>query len=133
MNILVDTSVWSQVLRQKQNPEAAQRLQAYIQREENIYLMGIILQEILSGITNPKLFKEIKNVLMDFPYLETQKDDYIHAAFLRNQLKNKGVVVHTLDALIAAMAIRHDYWLFTLDQDFQSIARWTSLKLVPSY
>lgn len=130
MNILADTSVWSQVLRRHQNTRVADQLREYIIKEK-VYVLGIIAQEILSGITNSHLFEEIKNTFLDFPYLEPRKEDYTYAASLKNKLRSKGVTIHTIDALIAAMAIQHDCLLFTIDQDFQAISKYLPLKFTP--
>ena len=48
-----------------------------------------------------------------------------------NLLRRQGISASSIDALIAAMTIRRDAILFTLDQDFERFARLTPLKLLP--
>ncbi|MFH1703979.1 MAG: PIN domain-containing protein [Nitrospirota bacterium] len=131
MKILVDTSIWSLALRRKPervNPEAT-ILKMIIEQREDIYLLGIILQEVLQGIKNPKDFYVLKDYLGAFPLIELMREDYIKAAELKNHLMKKGKQVSTIDALIASSAISYSCYLFTTDRDFEHIAQYSKLKL----
>jgi predicted nucleic acid-binding protein len=70
MKFLIDTSVWSEALRRKNKSINSSEtiLSRLILNESEIIIIGIILQEILSGITDIKLFNEINAILSDFPY-----------------------------------------------------------------
>ena len=131
MRIIVDTSIWSLALRRHspiQNPES-EALRKIIQGGEDIYLIGIILQEILQGIKKPEDFTNLKKYLDAFSLLEIKREDYIEAAELKNHLSRKGVQVSTIDVLIAAAAIVNDCCLYTNDRDFDHIAKHSQLKL----
>ena len=131
MKILVDTSIWSLALRRQTgvvNPEAI-ALKTIIEQGEDIYLLGIILQEVLQGIRNPKDFSVLKDYLEAFPLIELMREDYIKAAELRNYLMKKGTQVSTIDTLIASSAISYGCYLFTTDKDFEYIAQYSKLKL----
>lgn len=132
MRILVDTSVWSLALRRKResNSSAADLLKEYIETGEYVCLIGIILQEILSGVTSEKLFGQLEDHLSAFPIITLEREDYIRAARLRNSCKKKGVQVGTVDALIAAVCIENDLLLLSTDEDFQLIANNSELKLI---
>jgi predicted nucleic acid-binding protein len=52
------------------------------------------------------------------------------AADLASQAARRGVALPTPDALIAAQAINRRAVLFTLDQDFEALARVARLKLL---
>ncbi|HPJ13477.1 MAG TPA: hypothetical protein PLE16_02260 [Spirochaetota bacterium] len=58
MKFLVDTSVWSEALRRKNTSISSSEtiLSKLILNEHEIVLTGIIIQEILSGFTDKKLF-----------------------------------------------------------------------------
>ncbi len=131
MRFLIDTSVWSESLRRKNATIDSSEtiLSKLILNEYEIVIAGIILQEILSGITDKKLFTEINTILSDFPYIEANKQDYIFAAELRNNLKTKGVTAGSFDFLIASLAIRNKLTLVTLDNDFTHIAKHSDLKI----
>lgn len=129
---MVDTSVWSEALRRKKNNISSENTFIYhlIKNEEEILLTGSIIQEILTGIKNTKLFEEIEYHLNFFHYLELEKKEYSEAARLRNQCAQKGVAVTTIDCQIATVAINRNLYLTTYDSDFQLIAKHTKLKVL---
>jgi predicted nucleic acid-binding protein len=131
MKILVDTSIWSLALRRQSvvvNPEAIV-VKTLIEQEEDIYLLGIILQEVLQGIKNPKDSHVLKDYFEAFPLIELTRENYIKAAELKNRLMKKGKRISTIDALIASAAISYGCYLFTTDKDFEHIAQHSLLKL----
>ncbi len=133
MRILVDTSIWSLALRRASgviNPEAV-LLKTIIEQGEDIYLLGIILQEVLQGIKSSKDFLALKEYFKAFPLIDLTREDYIRAAELKNHLIRKGKQGSTIDALIASVAISHRFHLFTADKHFTQIAEHSELKLFP--
>lgn len=131
MKILVDTSVWSLALRRKEpNTNIASILQRFIEEGEQLYLIGIILQELLQGVTDAKMFRRLANYLAAFPLLPLTREDYIQAARVKNYLRRKGQQVATIDALIAATCLRHRLWLFSVDNDFKLMTAYLKLKLL---
>ncbi len=132
MNVIVDTSVWSLALRRKsgQITPPVEKLIDLIQKEENIFLLGVILQELLQGIKFLKDFSHLIEKLSPFPLIEPNRKDYIDAARLRNHCSSKGTQAGTVDFLIASICIRYNCCLLTTDQDFKSIAGCSTLKLL---
>jgi predicted nucleic acid-binding protein len=100
-----------------------------IEQGEEIYLLGIILQEVLQGIRNPKVFLALKEYFKAFPLIELAREDYVRATELKNQLIRKGRQASTIDVLIASAAISHHCRLFTADKHFTQIAEHSELKL----
>ncbi len=133
MRILVDTSVWSLALRRPLGVvnEEAILLKTIIEQGEDIYLLGIILQEVLQGIRTSKGFLALKEYFKAFPLIDLTREDYVKATELRNQLIGKGRQVSTIDVLIASAAISHRCQLFTADKHFTHIADHSELKLFP--
>lgn len=132
MRILVDTSVWSLALRRSSaivNEEAI-ALKTIIEQGEEIYLLGIILQEVLQGIRNSKDFLALKEYFKAFPLIDLAREDYVRAAELKNQLTRKGRQASTIDVLIASAAISYHCHLFTADKHFTQIAEHSELKLL---
>jgi predicted nucleic acid-binding protein len=132
MRILVDTSVWSLALRRKKDIEhnAVNLLRKFIEDGEDLFLIGVILQEILSGISDEKLFTQLEDQLSAFPIIDLKRQDYVEAANLRNACRKKGVQVGTIDALIASVCIKNDLLLLSTDKDFQQIAKNSELQLI---
>ena len=133
MRILVDTSIWSLALRRPTgviNQESV-LLKTIIAQGEDIYLLGIILQEVLQGVRNPKFFFILTEYFKAFPLIDLKGEDYVRAAELKNHLIGKGKQASTIDVLIASVAISHHCHLFTADKHFTHIAEHSELKLFP--
>jgi len=129
---IIDTSVWSEALRRKKNTVNSSEtiVRKIIENDDEIVLLGIILQEILTGISNEKLYREIKDTLDDFVYLEITKNDYIYASELSNKCRSKGIIAGSIDFLIASTAIRNELQLVTFDKDFINISKHSNLKIL---
>ena len=131
MKVLVDTPVWSYAFRRQKpvdGPEV-RKLRTLLEQEEEIFLMGIILMEILQGVKDRLLVQRLKRSLSIFPLLEPSRDDYTYAAEIRNTCVSKGVQASTIDFLIAAMAIRSNALLLTSDKDFLHMTPMIPLKI----
>jgi predicted nucleic acid-binding protein len=130
MKVLVDTSVWSAVLRRK-HPDAhsVAALTKIIDTEE-VFVAGIIVQELLSCIKDRKLFDQIRDVITDVGYVEPVVEDYVAAASMSAMLQAKGITATTIDLLIAAVAIRRSMPVLTSDKDFRRIAEHSGLKVI---
>jgi len=129
---IIDTSVWSESLRRKRNTVNSSEavVRKIIENDYEIVILGIILQEILTGISNKKLFREIKDILDDFVYLDITKNDYIYASELSNKCRSKGIIAGSIDFLIASAAIRNKLQLVTFDKDFFNICKHSDLKIL---
>ena len=130
MNLIVDTSVWSLLLR-RQNRECnhplVQKLKSCLELQDGIFLIGLILQEVLDGVRNEVQFYKLTEYFSVFPLLEIDRQDYVEASRLRNHCRSKGVQAGPADFLIAAACIRWGYPLLTTDGDFTLIARHSPL------
>ena len=131
MRVLVDTSVWSLSLRkegQAAHPTVG-KLEALLRSDEDIFLTGLILQEILQAFRSDSSFRKVARHLEPFPHLELERPDFITAATLHRKCASRGVSTSTADCQIATAAIRHACLLLSADQDFEGIARLSDLKL----
>lgn len=131
MKVLVDTSVWSRVLRTGGRTEpAARRLDALLGKAD-VVLTGLVLQEILQAFRSESAFRRVARELDAFPLLQLDRAHYVAAAKLRRSCAAAGIAASTADCQIAAAAIEHRCVLFTLDRDFEAIASRSTLKLMP--
>jgi hypothetical protein len=130
--VLVDTSVWSLALRRKQpsTHRCVDRLKDLLTAGESVIYLGIILTEILQGVSSDPLFRQIEKQFDGLDFIEATKSDYVSAAKLATACRRKGIQASTIDFLIAAIAIQHNLWLLTTDDDFTRIASVSSLKLL---
>ena len=97
--------------------------------DNQIIATGIVLQEVLQGISNPRSFELVHELMKKFPMIIPSPSTHVRAAEIYKELGRKGSRLSTVDALIAALAIEHQLFLFTLDSDFEIISKRTSLKL----
>lgn len=134
MNVLVDTSVWSLALRRKAgdlNTEETATVGelTYLIREGRARIIGLIRQELLSGIKNSSQYEKLRDILRTFPDETLETADYESAAEAGNKCRAKGVAVTAPDMLICAVAQSRDWSVFSTDPDFQKYARVLALKL----
>jgi predicted nucleic acid-binding protein len=130
VNLIVDTSVWSLLLRRENhdcNHPLVQKLKSCLELQDGIFLVGSILQEILDGVRNEAQFYKLTEYFSVFPLLEMDRQDYVEASRLRNHCRSKGVQAGPADFLIATACIRWGYPLLTADGDFTLIARYSPL------
>jgi predicted nucleic acid-binding protein len=112
LKLLVDTSVWSLALRRKStaslSPEEQKRKSELVQaiRDGRVAILGLLRQELLSGIKEKAQFDKVKAALdpyLDEPILTA---DYEYAARVFNECKSQGLEAGTVDILICAVAVR---------------------------
>jgi predicted nucleic acid-binding protein len=125
--ILVDSSVWIDFL--SSSPSAAgAELRRMIADAEPFALTGIVVTEVLQGLRRD--VSRIEHYLSQWDILEpVGYKTYREAAVIFRTARAKGLAVTTVDALIAAIALKHGATLFTLDQDFTRIAGMSRLPL----
>ncbi len=118
MKVLVDTCIWSIVLRQKKpDAELSEKIRDLI-KDGRIVMIGPIRQELLSGISDPTQFKNLKNKLSSFEDLPLLSDYFVKAAEFNNICRKKGVQGSTTDFLICAISNLQKLQIFTDDKDF---------------
>ncbi len=134
MNVLVDTSIWSLALRRKShdlNPaeRAAVAELTNLIKEGRARIIGLVRQELLSGIRTASQYEKLRAVMRSFPDEPVSTSDYEAAAKASNECRARGVAVSVSDILICAIAIVRDWSIFATDPDFRSYAKILPLKL----
>ncbi len=133
MNLVVDTSVWSLVLRRRRVQEDDGHVRAFracVEGGHGIHLIGNILQELLDGVKTSKDFERLIQIMAPFPMLALRRETYVAASKLRNHCRGQGIQASSVDFLIAAACIESGYPLLTADHDFRHIARCSELTLL---
>ena len=125
--ILVDSSVWVDFFGFSPGRGGAE-LRRMIEQSEPLALTGVVIAEVLQGLTRDA--DRIERFLAQWDILEPAGfATYREAAAIYRGARGKGISLTTIDTLIAAIAIENGTSLFTLDQDFSRIARITRLAL----
>ena len=123
MKVLVDTSVWSLMLRRNPstlNPSEKQIVRALqdLVHDGRAVLIGAIRQELLSGIRHDDQFHALKNKLSVFDDSEVTTADYENAAVAANRCMTAGIPTTSIDVFICAMALSRQWPIFTSDRGF---------------
>ena len=125
--ILVDTSVWIRWFRGGTiaRPTAAEMA--------GVATCSPILQELVQGFKDIPALPQIRTELLALPRLTDPVPiaAFLEAAEIYRLAKRKGFTIRSsVDCLIAAIAIRNDLPVMHYDRDFDTIARFTPLRLV---
>ena len=128
--IVVDTSVWIDVLNENGTPQAERCIQL-IEDGEPVALTDVILTEILQGLRTEEEARLVESRLRAFPILRLDGlQDFVLAADLYRSARGAGVTIRkTLDCLIAAPCVRTGAPLLHADADFDRLASCTPLRL----
>lgn len=131
----MDTCIWSLALRRKDmaalNAHEKRLVDAWasLVTGEQAVLIGLIKQEILSGIRNAAQFGALRQYLANFNEVPAEPEDYVHAARFFNTLASRGIAGTAIDLLICAVAYRLNIRIFTTDADFLNYAKFLPIKL----
>jgi len=134
VNTLVDTSIWSLALRRKtRNLSSPEKILVTelveLVKEGRARILGVIRQELLSGIKTPDQYEKLRTTLRSFPDEVLETSDYEFAAKSRNACRAKGIAVSVVDAMICAISATRDWPIFTTDPDFKNYAGVLGIKL----
>src|SRR5262245_33850893 len=121
--VLVDTPIWSLALRRNASDlntgeQALTRALTGLIRSDRAQLLGVVRQELLSGISQEERFRKIRTLLRPFEDPRLQVADYEEAAQMSNRCRTRGIADSPVDFLICAVAHRRSWQIFASDRDF---------------
>jgi predicted nucleic acid-binding protein len=133
--VLVDTCVWSLALRRTRTDLNSREGKTVRELEDLILegrarLLGVVRQELLSGIRHKPQFDRIAGALRSFENIGLDVEDYEEAASSDNRCRSAGMTGSTTDFLICAVAIRRGWAVFTTDQDFARFGKILPINLM---
>ena len=131
MSLFVDTSVWSLALRRDSESAApeVEALRRALETRETVASTGLVLQELLQGFRGPRARDRIVATFETLPFLVLDRADHVRAAEVRNTCRRRGLQVGTIDALLAALCLRHELTLLSTDRDFERMAAVVPLRV----
>jgi len=131
--VLVDSSVWIDLLRDMQTPQTLALRELLTRREAA--LTAVIYQEILQGAATPERFTKLKRYFRTLPFLKPAHpiETWEAAAELYMRCRQRGYTPRSPhDCLVARVALEHRTPLLHDDRDFEVIAEVEPrLKLFP--
>jgi predicted nucleic acid-binding protein len=123
--ILVDTSIWIDVLRDSERASIFQQKT----RHYDLCLSRFNQLELLQGVRNETEWQLLSRHLDTQIYLEMNETSWIQAARLYFDLRRRGLTVRSaVDCCIAQLAIENELPLFHRDRDFEVIAKVSPLQ-----
>ncbi len=125
--ILVDTSIWIEFFRGKNRP-IAEHLKILLDADE-VTLAIPVKVEILSG-SSKAMFPRLRNLLSALPICYPDQDTWNTIDLWLEDAVKSGQHFGFGDLLIAALAVRQDAMLWSLDSDFE---RMQQLGWLPLY
>ncbi len=120
--ILVDTSVWVEVLRDK----TGRIVKVFRERagDEIIAFSRFTQLELLQGAKNEQEWQRLDTYLSTQYYLEATENTWRDAARIYFELRKNGITINSsIDCCIAQLAIETQVLLLHRDKDFEKIAR----------
>lgn len=123
MRVLVDTSVWVDLINDHESPQSC-ALADLLAGDDEICTCGVIFAEVLQGLRQRRAYDRVRSGFADLTLLEPSGPrEYERAASLYRELRRRGLTVRsTIDCLIAALAERHRCLLLHRDRDLAAIA-----------
>lgn len=129
--MIVDSSVWIDLLNDAQTPEARRLASAILDRDP-ILVPGLVLTEVLQGLPNEVDAQRVGMLMAAFPAPpEFQADDYRKAAALYRACRARGTTPRsTIDCLLAQTCLMLNLPILARDRDYEAIARVAPLRIV---
>lgn len=123
MIALVDTCVWSLALRRSEkhlNLRETHTLKFLKEAilEGRAQMLGVIRQELLSGIRHKEQFEATVAATRSFADISLEIADYEEAAVASNHCRAVGIAGSPVDFLLCAVAMRRSWAILTTDKDF---------------
>jgi predicted nucleic acid-binding protein len=122
LKFLVDTCVWSLLLRRRNGTDLSgddQLLLASLReaiQDGRVAMIGPIRQEILSGIKDSAQFEKLRSTLNAFPDEPITTPHYEEAARLFNRCRSRGVQCGSVDMLLCSVAVKERWSILTRDE-----------------
>ncbi|MGA2216590.1 MAG: PIN domain nuclease [Terracidiphilus sp.] len=127
--LIVDSSVWIDVLRGTANRQSIWLNQAVGQQK--IGITGLILCEVLQGARSDAQFRGLRKDLLQFTVFETGTAQLaIASAQNYRALRQKGFTVRkTIDCIIATFCLENGHQLLHNDSDFDAFEAHLGLRV----
>ena len=128
--VIVDTTVWVDYFQGVENPET-DWLNAELDRQR-LGLTDIILCEVLQGVRDDVVAKEVERRLLNLEVFDTGGVALAREAARNHRaLRSRGHTVRkTIDCLIATFCLRAQHSLLHRDRDFDPFEKFLELSVI---
>ena len=117
--VLPDTCAWIDYFNGRDTPIAVALAHALTNCE--IITCGVVMYELFQGVRTSNESETLREAFSSLCYVEMDKGLWLSAAQLSAPLRKNGVTIPFSDIQIAALALRHNLIILTVDQHFGCI------------
>ena len=117
--VIADTSIWIHAQGQPDSVDSREFWRLYDGRQ--IAMVGPVLAELLHGLRAQREFDTVVGQFEALDYLEVDRQTWTLVGRIRRELRRRGELIGFADCITAALAIRHDWAVYTLDADFERV------------
>jgi len=125
--ILVDTSVWIELLNRRSGPRITET------ELLEFATCGPVVQEVFEGLRDHPWAEAFRKAFLALPILSNPlpAETFLAAADVYREGRRKGYTIRSsIDCLIAAIAIDHKIPVWHKDRDFEAFAQFTTLQSI---
>lgn len=126
--VLIDTSVWIEYFKNK-NAQLSERVDDFMTFSD-VCVPKVVIAELIQGAKSEKEISVLEEFAETFTVLDQSDDTWLKAGKLSFSLKRKGITVHIIDCYIGVIAGESNCKVFSLDEHFKSIRKFTKLELI---
>lgn len=132
--IVADTSAWIEFFRRTGSPVNL-TLRRLLSERAEIAVTQVVVMEVLAGARSRSHLAELRDHMLLFPVLPLEGlSGYEAAAELFRICRAEGESVRNLtDCLVAVVTIEAGASLLHNDRDFETLARWSELRIEPPH
>jgi predicted nucleic acid-binding protein len=120
-DVLVDSSGWIQLLRQKGDADIRDRLKRLIVTDRAVWC-NVVQLELWRGTGSDSDRKLLRELQAEIRSLEISAEVWQHSFLIAGKCRPKGIIVPTTDLIIYACARTHGVELFHRDKHFDLLA-----------
>ena len=117
--VVIDTSAWIKYLRDPDSESGRVTDSLLLGRE--VVMVGMVLAEVLQGARTRRELDILRDRLTALRFLHTDQETWISVGELALHLRERGAMIPITDLIIAAVAMRHNEPVYTLDDHFQRV------------
>ncbi len=127
--ILIDTSVWIDVLKGTANQKLTDFVGTHV-INENVAIIDLIRYELLIGCKTNREFSDLIFYLSKLEQIVFNHDSWNDLIDFGYNLKRKGLTIPLTDVMISYVAIKNNLELLHNDRHFNLIASHENLQLI---
>jgi hypothetical protein len=126
--VLIDTSVWISYFKDRDS-----RLSDKVDEiltSAHVYIPKVVIAELMRGAKSEKEIAVIEDFFEAFTVIDHTESTWEQAGRLSFSMKRKGITIHLIDCYLAITAQENNCKLFSLDEHFKSIKKFTPLEII---